>query len=170
MSSYWAGYSGIGMILNETEVIQFLHQYNMCHNTNFDIDDMPFEEPLKAGRIVPNPGASTINPEDATTHASIFHMTHLSQDDCEGITFIPYRKPNGAINVQDEHSYFQLMLHDTYIIFSTYRPSGPLSIEFTPYHGYQDICMEFKNKCQTYLPKDFDWDAHIGEIWYAAYA
>lgn len=170
MSSYWAGYSGIGMILNESEMIQFLHQYNTYHNTNLCIDDIPFDEPLKAYQTVPNKQAATINPEDAEKHASIFSITHLSHEDCEGITFVPYRKPNGAINVPIKHAEFQLMLHDTYIIFSTYRPSGPLSIEFTPYQGYQDIRTEFQNKCQAYVPNDFDWNAHIGEIWYAAYA
>lgn len=33
-----------------------------------------------------------------------------------------------------------------------------------------EIIDEFKEKLEDYLPKDFNWEAHIGFIQYAIYA
>lgn len=38
------------------------------------------------------------------------------------------------------------------------------------YHSMDEIIDEFKEKLEDYLPKDFNWEAHIGFIQYAIYA
>lgn len=38
------------------------------------------------------------------------------------------------------------------------------------YHSYEEIREEFQLKLKAYLPKDFDWDSHIGVFSYASYA
>lgn len=140
ISSYWAGYSGIALILTETEF--------------------------------PNENIAKCDEDMAQKGAEIFHITHLSHEDCEGIAFIPYRKSDGTINMYLNKISDQIekSFHDIYCIFSSYDPAGPFSIENTPYRGYKDIHQEFYQKLKDYLPKDFDYHAHIGQIWYAAYA
>lgn len=38
------------------------------------------------------------------------------------------------------------------------------------YESYEEFVAEFKRKMENYLPKDFNWDAHIGKYNYACYA
>lgn len=39
-----------------------------------------------------------------------------------------------------------------------------------PYASYQNFIQEFKDKVGGYLQEDFNWNAHLGNLTYAAYA
>ena len=57
-----------------------------------------------------------------------------------------------------------------YGIFFTDKSTLPQKIFKGTYHSMDEIIDEFKEKLEDYLPKDFNWKAHIGFIQYAIYA
>lgn len=57
-----------------------------------------------------------------------------------------------------------------YGIFFTDKSTLPQKIFKGTYHSMDEIIDEFKEKLKDYLPKDFNWKAHIGFIQYAIYA
>ncbi|MBQ6857620.1 MAG: hypothetical protein IJO13_11025 [Lachnospiraceae bacterium] len=57
-----------------------------------------------------------------------------------------------------------------YVVFSDKDMMSVESFEKKRYDSYEELVQEFKDKLQNYLPDDFEWDIHIGNFSYAAYA
>ena len=58
-------------------------------------------------------------------------------------------------------------INDTsYLVFADWSNFTDSSFRRCPYNRYQDIVDEFKLKVSVFLPKDFQWDSHIGTILY----
>lgn len=91
-----------------------------------------------------------------------------ADDGCtEGFRLIPYQmngKPNKKWDTCPQ------TLSDNMYVLGCDRPiEGIDCFEEKAYKSYEEFVDEFKRKMESYLPKDFDWDAHIGMYNYACY-
>lgn len=108
-------------------------------------------------------------------------MTDVLTDSCEGMSLIPIHYPDGVTNTYelDEDGRLVRSIHvenlhgkDCYAFFADHEvTSGPyFDRKEERYETYEDLLREFQGKLKTYLPEDFDWDAHIGDFSYACFA
>lgn len=51
-----------------------------------------------------------------------------------------------------------------FVLWSDRLLDGPSSFTEMPYKSYGEFVQEFKDKIGSYVPEDFDWDAHLGRI------
>ena len=110
-----------------------------------------------------------------------FGIVRISDDDIyDGMRFMPYRvndkfnvphnMKNGAETENPEFvDWIDLRAETSYMIFCEIPLDGPMSFVKRPYDSYEDFVNEFRHKMERYLPKDFDWDAHLGRFNYSAY-
>ena len=110
-----------------------------------------------------------------------FGIVRISDDDIyDGMRFMPYRvndkfnvphnMKNGAETENPEFvDWIDLRAETSYMIFCEIPLDGPMSFVKRPYASYEDFVNEFRHKMERYLPKDFDWDAHLGRFNYSAY-
>lgn len=165
MSSYWAAYYGDALVLTGDEFENFVDKYaevnGIPRNTIFD--DETIEE------------YAFCKSEDLN---KTFHIAPVLKDNCDGMHLIPF-KYNGEDNVYvlDENGKIKQFIHskilrdkDCYAIFSERNRYGIKAFSEPPYHSYEELKHEFQNILQDYLPNNFDWDDHIGNFSYAAYA
>lgn len=173
MSQNWAAYHGIAMVLNEKEFNDFLDRYckkqNLTRKTLLcEIDFNTFAEtPFKASNPdVPN-----------------FYITEINNDICEGASLYPMMSSENSVNmpIYDQNGKlkssvivndYDLGHQNCYAIFADKDiTSGTIFLgpEYR-YNTYDELLTEFKNKMKDYLPDDFDWNIHIGDFSYAAYA
>lgn len=162
MSSYWAGYWGSALVLTEAEFCDFVKHYAKIHH----IENI--EEKLKEARVVreyewkKSLGDGTFEILDVLSHEN------------DGMTFWPFMKKNKdgkyEPNVGPHLVYNVMRSENCYVIFSDKNLDDVRSFFEMRYPSYEVFKQEFKDKMEAYLPKDFDWDAHLGNFSYAAYA
>ena len=194
MSEWNAGYYGSGLRLNEEEFMSFFKRYLALNpkelkmaieyfapGTTCDQEEA-FELTAEADQdcgYVPSNLAGTEIAMDPESEKR-FGIVRIPDDDIyDGMRFMPYRV-NGKFNVPyitagEEKSknpefvdWIDLRSETSYMVFSDRDLDGPMSFVRKPYDSYEDFVDEFRRKIGQYLPKDFDWDAHIGRFNYSA--
>lgn len=166
MSSYWAGYSDTCMVLTDSEFQEMMKQYKK-KNPRAVID----EEDIEETSFVMSKFAGTMELEDHT-----FYVTELSDSfvDAQGVVLIPiYRKdgtPNISADLECEDVHPMAGSDRCYFLSSDKCMTGAKAFEEKPYNSYQDFVQEFKDKVAEYLPDTFDWNAHLGNLYYAVFA
>lgn len=158
--SYWTGYNGQGLCLTEDEYEVFLDAYVKAqkaagnHKALREVEKLEEDECLSDVWFVSPSGEKF----------SLF----CADDDCtEGFRLIPYRM-NGRPNKKWDTC--PQTLSDNMYVLGCDRPiEGIDCFEEKAYKSYEEFVDEFKRKMESYLPKDFDWDAHIGMYNYACY-
>lgn len=199
MSEWNAGYYGSGLRLNEEEFINFFKQYLVLNprelkaateysGEEFDPSivydpDEAFDMTTEAFRdcgYIPSDLSGTEIVMDSRLDER-FSITRIPSDDIyDGMRFMPYCV-NGKLNVpyitvgEDKIEnpefvdWIDLRSEASYMVFCDIPLDGPLSFVKKPYDSYEDFVNEFRRKMGQYLPKDFDWDSHIGRFNYSAY-
>lgn len=152
MSSYWAGYAGIGMMISEDEMKGFVSRYKkLLGDTQPDLD--------------------LSNPNDFWYYLSNNEgVIILSNDVAEGFLFYPYML-KGKPNTEYEDTAPCLGREKVYIFPADFDNNsvGALFIPGRRYNSFEDMVSEFKRKYQMFFPEDFDWKSHIGQYQYACY-
>lgn len=187
MSSYWAGYSGTGLVLNQSEFNSMLKAYkdkNPEQAANIDevmengsIYDFDFIRSIYAGEPI-----SDLEDSEGKCTGKLTDVCELSDDNVDGVTFWPFYRPDGRMNVNYEkedgswdtaiysHPIWASKDEACYVFWSDKDMSSPRAFEQKPYESYDAFVKEFKDKLAAYLPEDFDWNAHLGYLSYACYA
>lgn len=156
MSSYWAGYSGIGMCLNVSEFELFKTQYLLKNEEDLKKikEKLQFEDEENIEEYI-------LEKEN---------ILKLTDDFAEGFVFYPYfvdEKPNTEYHDTSLSLYEQ----NAYIFIADFdNNSVGALLENKKYNSYTEISHEFKRKFAKYLPSEFDWNKHIGQFSYACYA
>lgn len=188
MGSYWAGYSGTGLILTEPEFHKMLEQYKQKNEKekeavnaaieNCTIGETKFIKFQFAGESMPD------LQENVTGKyaGKVMYVMELCKDQVDGVTFWPFYRTDGTPNtpskqedgtrrpLQASHPIWDSDADRCYFLFSDKAMDTVTAFEERPYGSYQKFVQEFKDKVEGYLPNDFDWDAHLGNLSYAAYA
>lgn len=159
MSSYWAGYHGQGLVLSELEFEEFLKNYReKCTDDKSLSDLMEYED-----------GDKTLSDIVFLSHTGHKFNIICAGDDCtEGFRLVPYRI-DGIPNTkwrQNEHIPF----NNVYVLDADNPIDGMTCFEKKAYESYEAFVGEFKDKMNSCLPDDFDWDSHIGIFTYACFA
>lgn len=199
MSEWNAAYYGSGLKLNEEEFINFFKQYLACNPKEMEkaleysgeeFDPGAAYEPDEAFDLtteaysdcgyIPSDLSGTEVTMDPKSEER-FGIVRISDDDIyDGMRFMPYRvndkfnvphnMKNGAETENPEFvDWIDLRAETSYMIFCEIPLDGPMSFVKRPYDSYEDFVNEFRHKMERYLPKDFDWDAHLGRFNYSAY-
>lgn len=162
MSSYWAGYSGVGLVLREPEYVRFLKEYSKKHS----LSETFFDEYCKEQSINEHGFVRTNGEKN-------FFVTEISTDCCEGMYFKPFIY-NGEPNTYDKRGLniidYRWSDENCYVFFSDKNMEGYNAFIEKPYASYDAFVQEFKDKLSGYLPDDFEWDEHLGNFAYACYA
>lgn len=176
MSSYWSAYYGAALVLNENEFDDFLNRYVKRKNIKREEFDAGLEDTvidefqwLRSDAKVED---TTIFEENANDYNKCFEITFICKDTCDGMYLIPFRykgRPNTTEYQERVHA-FSTRDDNLYVIFSDKDLCSPTCFEEKPYPSYEAFVQEFKDKMEKYLPEDFDWDEHLGNFSYAAYA
>lgn len=178
-----------GLRLSKEEYSAFLEQY-MCINgfsrrdvvrifaetSNFDYEDdevdtlyvealneCGYKKSIFAGQSV------------SFTKNDYFRIDVFTPADSDAMSFAPYfrsGKPNwpcyNANNRREyvDRDYFceELSSEDCYIAFADRGFNDAYVFERKPYASYNEFVQEFKDKFEKYLPKNFDWNAHLGNF------
>ena len=158
--SYWAAYSGQGLILDSQEFNDFLKMYEKVAGK-----DDPAVKQLEE-YVEGNIGVEEINfTKPGTKETFEFHTA----DDgcCEGFRLWPYRI-DGKRN--DSYEQADVPGNNIYILDADHQLDGMNCFDERPYESYDAFVQEFKDKMAAYLWDSFDWDAHIGIYSYACFA
>lgn len=171
MSQYWAGCHGIAMVLNQKEFDNFLTTY--CEKQNMNKEEMDEQ--------IDYDGLSEIRFIASNPSAAKFDITEINVDRCDGMILYPMMLSDHTINktIYDQNGkieqpimFKELRSENCYAIFAD-KDITSGTIFLGPkyrYDTYEELLTEFKNKMERYLPDDFDWNGHIGDFSYAAYA
>lgn len=199
MSAWNAGYYGSGLRLNEEEFTEFFKRYLASNpkdlesalgysDEEFDPDatydpdealELTAEAYSDCGYILSDLSGTAVAMDPSSEKR--FKIVRIPDDDIyDGMRFIPYRV-NGKFNVpyiaagEDKIEnpefldWIDLRSETSYMVFCDIPLDGPMSFVKKPYNSYEDFVNEFRHKMEQYLPKDFDWDAHLGRFNYSAY-
>lgn len=192
MSSYWAGYSGTGLVLNRGEFTAFLSSYMEKNPVQaqdlekhlegdtveeYGLEEICFLKSVHAGEDIKDLQANEDKHQDKA-----MYFTELTDDNIEGCRLWPFFRPDGRMNVREEKpdGYWEEaasrnpMLEpeegSCYVIWSERDFCSPAVFERPAYGSYEEFKQEFKDSMGAYLPEGFDWDAHLGYLSYACYA
>lgn len=184
MSSYWAGYSDTGMILTVSEFEEMRATYEEWNpqqkgivENALDNEELEFVDFIMSKFA----GISTSELSDNGSE-KVFNMIELNDADTDGVIFYPFYRPDGRKNIVQQlenddmelcectHPIWDSENDRCYFLSSDKDMSGVNAFDEKPYASYQEFVQEFKDKVGAYLPDDFDWDEHLGNIYYAAYA
>lgn len=188
MSSYWAGYSGTGLVLKEDEFEKFLEKYkeknpSMAESLEEAREDIPLEEyrflkSAYAGEVIED----LQDTDDAETIRKTTEFCELTDDCIDGLAFWPFFRPDGRMNIMEQkpdgeweddemhHPMWEAGECSCYVIWSERSFTSPKVFIRPAYNSYEDFVQEFKDAVGAYLPDDFDWNAHLGYMSYACYA
>lgn len=183
MSSYWGATYGVGLILNTKEYEDFIKQYeqicvpllNETETNEFEsikTDDIPIDEIafVKSETALEHKCTNKTIPnasDRATIRATRFYMSHYTKDESEGLFYLP-------LNTWDETTP-ELMGRlweddDAYIVWF----NGPISLHHMISHETcvteSELTTNFYDSLVAYLPKNFDYEAHIAELSYCTFA
>lgn len=158
--SYWAAYSGQGLVLNLKEFNDFLEIYASAANNG----DRGAEE---LGEYYD--GEKTIDEVHFTKPGTndTFMFFEVDDGSCEGFRLFNYRI-NGKKN--DKWKQADIPMNNVYVLTSERNLDGMDCFDGPVYTSYEAFVQEFKDKLAAYLPEGFDWDAHIGYYSYACFA
>lgn len=174
MSQFWAGYQGWGLLLNETEFNTFLKTY--CRETSQSlktltemIDDDGVEECPFVSSVDADCFRQDIEDKKQIDYHdySTFDLIFLSKNTVSDVRLFPFKDKNGKIKYNPPVWYHD---QDAYILFFRYDCSSANYFNGLRYDNYKQFINEFKKHLQHYLPKDFNWDAHVGNITYVEFA
>lgn len=168
MSSFWTGYHGVALVMEEKDFEGFKEKYKNIYQIG--LDEEFDEDPLNEYEFIAS------NPD-----TKAFKIAGIWDDCCEGAALSTFLGTDGKKNVfcldefgKDRNPYFrdtQFWVSPTlYVVFADKQMDGFDAFSEKPYASYEELRQEFKNKLERYLPEDFDWDAHIGNFRYACYA
>lgn len=158
--SYWAAYSGQGLVLDKQEFDDFLEAYALVAGKD-DNAVKQLDEYIE-GDIGIEEVKFTKPGTDET-----FQFSVADDSCCEGFRLWPYRvdgKKNSKYETVD------IPMTDIYFLEADRQLDGINCFDERPYKSYEAFVQEFKDKLSAYLPEDFDWDAHIGIYSYACFA
>lgn len=169
MSSNWYAESGTALILDEEETIEFCKKYlkEICERDMVKVPDAYTaveelgEQALIRSKYKHEQADSSSIEEVDEKHFRI----SMYEDEMSGGIFYPFECDERC----GEDDCFELY-EGYYGIFFTDKSTLPQKIFKGTYHSMDEIIDEFKEKLEDYLPKDFNWKAHIGFIQYAIYA
>lgn len=187
MSSYWTGYAITGLVLSSAEFNAMLEVYKKKNPEWKNIEEVMEDYGIDCTRFIMSQYAGESMPglqddTDGRYDEKFTYFDELSNDNVDGATFWPFYKPDGSMNLNQmtedgkwesalqSHPIWDSEADVCYVIESDEDMCSPQAFESKPYNSYQDFVQEFKNKIGGYLPEDFDWDAHLGYLAYAAYA
>lgn len=177
MASYWSGYKGTGMVLTQPEFDKMLEVYMEKNPEQSDItktidnygcDITKFTMSKYAGESMPK------LQDDNKYDNKITYIEQILKDKPDRFIFKPFYKSDDTINMNHETSngcWIIAEYHHTisdsgadccYVLSSNKDMLSPKIFEEKPYESYQDFIQEFKDKLESYLPSDFDWNAHLG--------
>lgn len=168
MSSFWTGYHGVALVMEEKDFEKFKEKYKSIHQ--IDLDEEFDEDLLNEYEFLAS------NPD-----AKAFEIVDVLDDCCEGAALSTFLGTDGKKNKyfldslgKEKNLYFrdtQFWVSPTlYVVFADKCMDGFDAFLEKPYASYEELRQEFKNKLERYLPEGFDWDAHIGNFRYACYA
>lgn len=158
--SYWAAYSGQGLALSRKEFNAFLEKYASVAGE----DDTGVKELEQyADDYI---GIDEVHFTKPGTEET-FEFACADDGCCEGFRLWNYRI-NGKKN--EDYNLADIPMEDVYFLESDRQLDGMDCFDGPVYASYEDFVQEFKDKLAVYLPKDFDWDGHIGIYTYACYA
>lgn len=182
MSSYWAANYGTGLVLNNKEFNAFVETY--LEKTNQP--DTDIEEFIEGIVYDSEPLIRSVHLEnyDRNNSKHTFDVVQVSTDNCDGTYMTPYfvekdgqlvknkqgTIENGEFKINREYVAHSLRFEDVYIVFSDRSLFSPDVFTEKAYASYDALVQEFKDKLSAYLPEDFDWNGHIGQVDYASYA
>ncbi len=186
MSSYWAGYSGTGLVLSSSEFDAMLAKYKEKNPDqakavdeaveNGEVNCTAFIRSIYAGKSIPDLQET----EDDGYAKKVMYFNELTDDIVEGFTIWPFYRQEDMMNVSrkrpdgtwEEAQYHNPMWNESscYVCWSDKDMTSPKVFEERPYPSYAAFVDEFLDKMRVYLPEDFDWNAHLGRITYACFA
>lgn len=189
--SYWTGYSGTGLVLDACEFYAMIARYRTLNPGQAKyMDDAVEDAGFNAVVLVKSAYAGTVG-EDVSALADTNELTdelaaktlgicELTDDHAEGVTFWPFYRSDGMMNTHanaKENGGLESRLipvdgpdGGAYVFFADMSMSGPMAFERKPYASYSEFIREFMDKLGAYLPQDFDWNSHLGNVAYACYA
>ena len=184
MSSYWAGYAGLTLMLEKEEITDFFKRY-LAKTFYKDSDDIPVEKLqdliseysapeigfVKSKCVNENPFTTLeesvvdVNFDKSNTE-KLFTIMPWDEDQYDGALFIPMEKDKRC----DEDDCFTFRESDAIFVWADKSIIPWEILNGSSYKSTDDIINEFKDKLSAYLPDDFNWKTHIGFIEYAAFA
>lgn len=194
MSSWYAGYYGSGLKLNEQEYISFFNTYlkinnlteadivkKYAKNNNLEYDDSEVDNMIdEAIRECGFLKSKSIKRDKLPDNSNYFFITAITTENCDGMRFIPYYEngkrnlyflnENGEMSFNPDYTEEDNRGENSYVAFSDRSFDDVNSFSRMPYSSYEEFSQEFKDKFEKYLPKDFDWNKHLGRFNYACYA
>ena len=144
MSMHWEGYGETGPLLTGENYKNFVDAYDKAH------PDDTFEDLTEEDS---NP--FLLYPDSDKT----FGATTLDDDSFEGLSILPV---SGGGWYPD---YLPALL-----IYADKSSAAVQIFEHGFYSSADEMISEFKAKCGSYLPEDFDYERYIGDITYALFA
>lgn len=178
-----------GLKLNKAEYDAFLERYMkvnalskndvvqiFAETSNFDYADGEVDELYAEALSECGYKKSILAGRKASfTKSNYFRIDAFSPADSEAMSFAPYfhnGKPNlpcySANNRREyvDRDYFceELSSENCYIAFADRGFNDAYVFERKPYASYGEFVQEFKDKFGKYVPKEFDWGAHLGNF------
>lgn len=185
MSDHWAGYSGVGMVLTVPEFNKMLEAYKEKNPEQSKIvDEAADNGDMNETELIMSKFAGQIPDlqKDTKKYADkVMYIMEVLDDMIDGVTFWPFYRKDGKKNLseQDEDGYWESPegshpIWDSnedrcYFLFADRALDTVEAFEEKPYASYEAFVQEFKDKMEAYLPEDFDWNAHLGNLTYAAF-
>ncbi len=166
MSSYWAATHGIALVLSYEEMDEIIENY--CKK-------YPYTELAQKKRDEEDFFSLYEDDLFELENGIMFSVTDVNTDYADGMSFTPYKCPDGTFNTISRYKFgdyinYSWRDHGVYVLFSEYSMDSADAFVNPPYPTYEHLVQEFKNKLQELVSDDFNWDAHIGRLSYAAYA
>lgn len=182
-------FDDVGLKLNKAEYNAFLEQYLKVNSfskrdvvqifaeaSSFDYADDEVDALYKEALNECGYKKSVFVGQNASfTKNNYFHIDAFTLADSEAMSFAPYFR-NGKLNLPCysannrreyvDRDYFceELSSEDCYIAFADRGFNDAYVFERKPYASYNEFVQEFKDKFEKYLPKNFDWNAHLGNF------
>lgn len=167
MGMYWEANHGTALVLTYSEMDDMMDEY---------IKQQPQDMQPSEKQILEDNDSYEYRPLIASNDAKVqFHLNKIDEYYTSGVTLQPYihnGKPNMPTIEQESNPEYIYHAYDesVYVLWSDKELNSAAAFVQTPYPTYEDLKQEFKDKLERYLPKDFDWDAHIGIFDFASYA
>lgn len=156
MSQYWSGYHGTALVLREDEFLDFLNCY--IKQRNIDLTPEEIDDELN----------------DFVFHSSNvlfleFQFVRISPDTCDGMVLSPFYQSCSDV---ESVTPIDLRGETLYVLFSEKNMSSASVFRGKEYRyeSYDELLSEFKAKLEGYLHGGFDWNSHVGDFRYAAFA
>lgn len=160
MSSFWAGYHGTALVLEEDDREYFLKKCCEKISDIDDIDDMTTQLEQCTALV---DGKPLLTWEDGEA----VNVVVISPDFCDGMRLYPYLGNKKGSEIPE--SCF-LLGKDLVVIYAEHQLDSYETLCDKPYDGYEDLKQRYVDLLQDYLPSNFEWNRYIGSFSYAVYA